>query len=101
MDDIWHRLRYATIQGNGMLLSQPGQLYYAQLVGTTAAQSARLYDSTNTPQNLLAALVAPAFEAGAPFPPKEQVAVGLMRGLYVSYSTTGFTGVVQVGWDRQ
>lgn len=100
-DDAWKRLRYTAIQQNGMLLSQPAQLYFAQLVGTTAAQSLRLYDSTNVPQNLLAALVAPAFEAGATYPPKEQVSVGLMRGLYVSYSTTGFTGVLQIGFDRQ
>ncbi len=100
-DDTWKRLRYAFLSGNGQMLSQPAQLYYAQLVGTTAAQVARLYDHTNAPQNPLALLVAPAFEAGAPFPPRDRVSVGLLRGLYVSFSTTGFTGGLLVGWDRQ
>ena len=100
-DETWKRLRYAFIQGNGMVLSGPGQLYYAQLVGTTAAQAARLYDHTMAPQNPLADLHVPAFEMGGPFPPKERVTINFMRGLYVSFSTTWFTGGIQLGWERQ
>ena len=67
----------------------------------TAAQAARLYDHTFLPQNPLAMLAAPAFEAGTPFPPKERVSIGLLRGLYVSFSATGFTGGLMTAFERQ
>ena len=91
----------AFLQGNGIVLSGPTQLYYAQLVGTTAAQAARLYDNAGAPQNQIANLVAPAFESGSPFPPRERATVSLQRGLYVSFSSTWFTGGLQVGFEKQ
>lgn len=97
----WRRLRWVSVTANGMVLSHPGIVYAAHLVAHTWAQRAHLYDATNTPTNLVTPLAAPSEQQSRPFPPLPNLGVPLANGLYVSFSTTPFTGALWVGWERQ
>lgn len=97
----WKRVRWVSVIANGMALSQPGILYAAHLVAYTASQRAWLFDGTNTPINLITPLATGPESQSHPFPPLPNIGVPVNNGVYVSFSTSGFTGVVWLGWERQ
>lgn len=91
-------VQYRTATGNGQLWSRPTRLFFAELEAHTAEQHCVLYDHTRFPQNMITALGATPLAKSETFPPKP-VMVAIERGVYVSYSTTWFTGPVTIGFN--
>lgn len=92
----WRGIRYRTTENNGQLWSTNIRLAFVELVSLSQPQTAAIYDSFSTPQNLITRLSASAGRVS--WPPKD-VTVPIERGLYVSFSQSGLlTGTVTAGW---
>lgn len=95
--DPWRTIRAAAATASGRVLSTPALVYGVVLVAKSSGQYATLFDSTNSPQNLLGAIAAPANESRT-FPQIPYARLSVRRGLYVSFSDPGTERVLMVGY---